>query len=124
MSCLRMEDAFSISNSSAKASKSAGLLFLRSCSFIACRPSWTVMETPRAEIGPMKRALAPETIHREVVGTRTSRLALASGEPLPRGSEERTCYSLIWNSCKYGEASLGRGFLPRKAEPLAGEDVC
>ncbi len=49
----------------------------------------------------MKRALAPETIHREMVGTRTSRLALASGEPMPRGSEEQATYTVIWISCKY-----------------------
>src|SRR5579863_1110106 len=68
MSCLRMEDAFSISSSSAKDSKSAGFLFLRSCNFIACRPSCTVMgEAPDGERGEWFRCTGggkPRTHHR------------------------------------------------------------
>jgi hypothetical protein len=35
------------------------------------------MKTPKEEIDPMKRAIALETIHREVVGIRTGRQALS-----------------------------------------------
>src|SRR2546423_7597375 len=43
MSCLRMDEAFSISSSSAKESRSVGDLDFKSFSFIACRPDWMVM---------------------------------------------------------------------------------
>jgi hypothetical protein len=35
------------------------------------------MKTPREGFGPMKRAMALEMIHREVVGIRTGHLALS-----------------------------------------------
>ena len=85
------------------------------------------MKTPREEIGPMKRALALVTIHREVVGTRTGRLALSVSKPMPRGSGERIAYSLIWMACKYGAVRLGRdhsGALaaaPARAKRMEGE---
>ena len=77
----------------------------------------------------MKRALALETIHREVVGTRTGRLALSVGKPMPRGSGERIAYSLIWMACKYGAVRLGRdrsgvlaaALAPARAKRMEGE---
>jgi hypothetical protein len=66
----------------------------------------------------MKRALALETIHREVVGARTGRLAFSVSEPMPRGSGERIAYSLICGLCKFPLRPTHRkccyGHLPRQ----------
>src|SRR5688572_33033159 len=51
MSCLRMDDAFSTSSSSANSRSSFGFLAVKSWSFMAWRPDWTVMGGTPGRVG-------------------------------------------------------------------------
>ena len=91
MSCLRMDEAFSISSSSAKASRSAGFLFLRSCSFIALQAVLNCHgeHLKRGNWSDEAGLLALEQIHRRSGWTRTG---------LPASRAQRTDAARVWGT--------------------------